>query len=224
MADAEFWRKLAKKFRNLDPQGRIGLAWSYFPSTKRFFFRLVYDKPYELLVAKFEVLVATAGREINALDCRQAWLIRIHMNGPDKKLHTQPRDESDRRACINGAITNPCEISAIICLRSQAFSISTIGRPYAAPVAMNPAVANSTALATPDSIAEERKRLLVAYKLECKRLGVKVTDDMIAKAASPTWTERTPVTWWKRNDPLSKPAVDHAIRRVLIKKPHLPKN
>jgi hypothetical protein len=223
MADAEFWRKLAKKFRNLDPERRIGLAWSYFPSTKRFFFRFHYEKSDELLLAKFEVLVVSAGRELNPLDPRQTWLTRIHMNG-HKKLHTDPT-HGERLACINGFISNPCEISAIICLRSQAFSASVIGRPDVPADKESPATTLPAALSTEaDSIAAERKRLLAEYKNECKQAGVKVTDAMIAQAASPTWSERTQVTWWKRNDPLSKPAVDHAIRRVLSKKPHLPKS
>lgn len=70
----------------------------------------------------------------------------------------------------------------------------------------------------------ERQRLLKAYKDECKACGVRVTDGMIAKSASSSWNDRTQVTWWKRNDPLSKPLADRLIRNVLAKKPHLPKS
>jgi hypothetical protein len=73
----------------------------------------------------------------------------------------------------------------------------------------------------PGSVAEERKNLLDAYKRECKERGITVTDEMIAKAASSSWNDRTQVTWWKREAPKSTPAADKLIRAVLIKKPHL---
>src|SRR5262249_20851115 len=39
-----------------------------------------------------------------------------------------------------------------------------------------------------ESQKAERKRLRDAYKAECKRAGVRVTDEMIAHAASKNWT------------------------------------
>jgi hypothetical protein len=51
--------------------------------------------------------------------------------------------------------------------------------------------------------------------------GVKITDQMIAKAARPSWSERTPVQRWARNDTRSGPGDDKAIRRVLQTEPHL---
>jgi len=79
-----------------------------------------------------------------------------------------------------------------------------------------------TAIGGQDPIDVERTLLLDRYKQECRSVGVRVTDEMIAKAASPSWNDRTQVTWWKRNDPRSKPQADKAIRRVLSNKPHLP--
>jgi hypothetical protein len=78
---------------------------------------------------------------------------------------------------------------------------------------------NSTA----QSESERRCAAIKAYKDECAEHGVKVTDAMIAIAASNSWHDRTPVTWWKRVDPRSTPSADRAIRRVLSEKPHLPK-
>jgi hypothetical protein len=72
-----------------------------------------------------------------------------------------------------------------------------------------------------DDIAAERKELLQAYKSEGARVGIRITDKMIAEAASGTWHERTPVQRWKRNSPRSTPADDVRIRAVLKKKPHL---
>jgi hypothetical protein len=66
-----------------------------------------------------------------------------------------------------------------------------------------------------------RAALIDAYKRECRNAGIKVTDAMIAKAASSSWNDRTQVTWWKRTDSRSTSAADSAIRRVLRDKPHL---
>jgi hypothetical protein len=70
-----------------------------------------------------------------------------------------------------------------------------------------------------DPIAVERAALLNAYKRRAKQTGIKLTDTMIAKAAKATWNTRTPVTWWKRNDPGTKPSHDRLIRGVLAKDP-----
>jgi len=69
-----------------------------------------------------------------------------------------------------------------------------------------------------DPVAEERKALLNAYKLECRENGVPVTNDNVAKAAG--WKERTPVQRWQRNDPRSTLGDDKKIRDVLNRKPH----
>lgn len=81
----------------------------------------------------------------------------------------------------------------------------------------------NTAPVKPISITEERQSLIAKYKSLCRENGVKVTDKMIAKAASSSWNDRTQVTWWKRNDDRSKPVADRLIRAVFTKKSHLPK-
>ncbi|HEV2232641.1 MAG TPA: hypothetical protein VGV68_04460 [Terriglobia bacterium] len=68
-----------------------------------------------------------------------------------------------------------------------------------------------------------RSELLLAYKREGREAGVKITDLMIAKAASQSWNDRTPISRWKRNDPRCTAADDFKIRRVLKTKPHLKK-
>lgn len=72
-----------------------------------------------------------------------------------------------------------------------------------------------------DPIAAERKGLLEAYQSEGVQRGVRITDKMIAEAASKTWHDRTPVQRWKRNDPKCTKAEDAKIRAVLKNKPHL---
>ncbi len=87
----------------------------------------------------------------------------------------------------------------------------------AAPNAQEPSVIppeeNGTAI--------DRKLLLEAYKNECKLAGIRVTDEMIARAANPRWNERTPVKRWKSYIPSCTAADDAMIRRVLKEKPHL---
>jgi len=69
-------------------------------------------------------------------------------------------------------------------------------------------------------IAEERSALLSAFKAKGRTLGIKITDEMIAKAAKPgKWNTRTMVTWWKRDDAHCKPPHDRLIRSVLAKDP-----
>ncbi len=73
-----------------------------------------------------------------------------------------------------------------------------------------------------DSLAVgDRKMLLIAYKQEAKSHGIKINDEMIAKAANPGWNDRTPVKRWKADDPRCTDADDAKIRRVLREKPHL---
>ena len=67
----------------------------------------------------------------------------------------------------------------------------------------------------------ERASLLQAYKSEGSQRGVRITDKMIAEAASKTWHERTPVQRWKRNDKRCTSGDDLKIRAVLNRKPHL---
>src|SRR5262249_15811983 len=72
-----------------------------------------------------------------------------------------------------------------------------------------------------ESQKAERKRLRDAYKAECKRAGVRVTDEMIAHAASKNWTGRTSVQKWLAADPRYNGEPDRLIREVFLKKPHL---
>jgi hypothetical protein len=70
-----------------------------------------------------------------------------------------------------------------------------------------------------DPVAQERRAALLEFKAKGKRLGIKITDPMVAQAASPKWNDRTMVTWWKRNDDGCKPFHDRRIRAVLAKDP-----
>ena len=71
-----------------------------------------------------------------------------------------------------------------------------------------------------DPVAADRAALLTAYKAKGRGKGVRITDEMVAKAANPgKWNDRTMVTWWKRNDQRCKPPNDRKIRAVLAKDP-----
>jgi hypothetical protein len=71
-----------------------------------------------------------------------------------------------------------------------------------------------------NTIAEDRKSLLTAYKADGRQKGIRITDEMLAKAAKPGhWNDRTMVTWWKRDDPRCKPPHDRKIRAVLTRDP-----
>jgi hypothetical protein len=74
-----------------------------------------------------------------------------------------------------------------------------------------------------DPVALERKTALRAYKEECRRANVKVTDKMVAMAAQVNWHDRTEIQRWKSNNPRSKPLHNRKIRKVLADKPHLPR-
>ncbi|HTB13998.1 MAG TPA: hypothetical protein VK752_20635 [Bryobacteraceae bacterium] len=71
-----------------------------------------------------------------------------------------------------------------------------------------------------DPVATERDALLTRFKTKAMEHGIKVTHEMVAKAAKPgKWNTRTMVTWWKANDPRCKPTHDKRIRAVLDKDP-----
>lgn len=80
--------------------------------------------------------------------------------------------------------------------------------------------AKTVTLARAD-VAAERKALLAAYKAEGAKLGILITDLMIAQAASQSWHDRTPVQRWKQSDTRCTQADDARIRKVLKDKPHL---
>jgi hypothetical protein len=68
----------------------------------------------------------------------------------------------------------------------------------------------------------ERRRLRDDYKAKCKANGVRVTDEMIVRAASETWHSRTQIQKWLKGDPRYDGAPDRLIRKVFRTKPHLP--
>jgi hypothetical protein len=76
---------------------------------------------------------------------------------------------------------------------------------------------------------EARKVLRDAYKAECKKAGVKVTDEMIAKTANPHtatnlgWTSRANIQKWLACHPKYDGRPDRMIRKVFSERPHLPK-
>jgi len=70
-----------------------------------------------------------------------------------------------------------------------------------------------------DPVAHARRDLLAAFKNRGRSLGLRITDEMVAKAANGNWNDRTMVTWWKRNDPRCKPYHDKKIRSVLENDP-----
>jgi hypothetical protein len=71
-----------------------------------------------------------------------------------------------------------------------------------------------------DPTAQKRKQSLAEYKSLAFRMGVvRVTDEMIAKAANLNWNDRTMVGWWKRNDRRCKLRHSKLIEAVLKKNP-----
>jgi hypothetical protein len=87
------------------------------------------------------------------------------------------------------------------------------------PPTISPEVEVSGKSSQQDPIAAERTNLLNSFKRKGRSSGLRITDEMVAKAAKDTWNERTMVTWWKRNDKRCKPPHDRLIRAVLSRDP-----
>jgi hypothetical protein len=72
-------------------------------------------------------------------------------------------------------------------------------------------------------VKAERRRLYgefkAKYKAEAQKRGVKVTETWVAHQACPRWHDRTPVRWWKADDPRSTRNADRLIRAVLTHPP-----
>jgi len=75
---------------------------------------------------------------------------------------------------------------------------------------------------TTADVKSERRALHQAYKAECSKQGVRVTDAMIAEAASSNWHGRTAIQKWLADDPRYAGEPDRLIRSVLARKPHIP--
>lgn len=94
---------------------------------------------------------------------------------------------------------------------------SVLNPPMENPVQHSPAICRADELA-------ERKELRDGYKAQCKAAGVKITNEMISRAANTNWHNRTPVEKWLQGDPRYDGEPDRLIREVIRKKPHLPKH
>jgi hypothetical protein len=85
--------------------------------------------------------------------------------------------------------------------------------------AADPSNAARFRVAGVDLVAQERCVALLEFKAKGKRLGIKITDPMVAQAANPNWHDRSMVQWWKRNYHKCKPPHDKKIRAVLSRDP-----
>jgi hypothetical protein len=108
-------------------------------------------------------------------------------------------------------------------------STSASAEPAEEPAQSEPAVEVETEGLSDIERKAERRRARDGYRDECKRAGVTVTDEMIAKAASPPtatkrgWRTRYPIQKWLQLDPRYDGEPDRLIRKVFRDKPHLPK-
>jgi len=88
-----------------------------------------------------------------------------------------------------------------------------------APNEPQPAAVEGTGAGT-DTVAMDRAARLTAFKAKGRSQGIRITDEMVAKAAKPgSWNDRTMVTWWKACDPRCKLPHDKKIRAVLERDP-----
>jgi hypothetical protein len=72
-----------------------------------------------------------------------------------------------------------------------------------------------------DPASEKTRRMELVSRFKRKGLesGIRIRDEMLAKAASPTWNDRTPITRWKADSRKSSPADDRLIRKLLSRDP-----
>ncbi len=118
----------------------------------------------------------------------------------------------------DGSIENVFAYSARCCEKLAAHGEITIEAP--APAAAEVAEPERDI----ESRKAERRKLCDDYKAECRRPGVKVTDEMIARAASPDWHTRAQVQKWLACHPEYDGEPDRLIRKVFREKPHLKPN
>jgi hypothetical protein len=229
MADSDFWRDLAEKFRALpDPDGLLRATWM----SER-------GGPYQWSIesahvvggsrsarVRFEVLAARPGVKLenpNGRSSLDAWLDALSKETPNDISGSGTETVEGMHAHIWGSIYHICEASAVFCniLEYRALEAERIAREEESLLAAPTIPQEDAKSATTDSIATERNVLLMNYKREGKKSGIRITDLMVARAASPKWNERTPVQRWKRNDPRCTAGDDAKIRSVLKRKPHL---
>jgi hypothetical protein len=147
-----------------------------------------------------------------------AWLIWDAVQGAD--LVIQQTVFTGEAEGFLGRAEQRYNLSALFRERFYAWLGQGESLPHAGPAEITENQASS--LDAREKVKAERTASLNAYKDEVKQqLGFRLTDEGVAKAARPTWHERTPVLRWKRADPRSTDGDDAAIRRVLQEKPHL---
>lgn len=249
ITDAQFWHRIGAKFRALIPSDTCSLIWRY-SLVKKLYTTLSVISDDELELGNFNILVIRAGRKLDQSNPDYAWLSMLAMIGRshDRNRIDQYDPDLDREVPVNiGTLNNLAKWSAIYAARMEAASLKIEGWKEVSPehaarkrlepseVAIEHVIraagkkrqSPETPKTEPDeesiTIPAARAARITAYKEECRRAGVKVTDAMIAKAANARWGDRTQVTWWKRNDKRSTAAANRLISAVLTKKPHLSK-
>lgn len=249
MGNADFWHEMAGEFERVDPTKRLHLVMSRGVTTKRI--KLIVNSDFVTIFVrdKFHALAARAGAELDpASDSPvKTWLTEIRRtNQPDDidpPMELMDPETGLREYHEIGQINDLGTVSAALCYRLETKARHGVGpQPIEQPegkidahydfklqAEMNSQKRRrhdaepARTPATHQVSVTERQRLIDDYKRECKESGVRVTDAMIAKAASSSWNDRTQVTWWKRSDPRSTAFADRAIRRILAQRPHLPK-
>ncbi len=117
------------------------------------------------------------------------------------------------------------DMEVLICLRESASPLSP--RQQGAFAQSEPK-SESGASVPPDESqpaavrgnATDRAALLTEFKAKGRSKGIRIADEMVAKAAKPgKWNDRTMVTWWKANNPRCGLPQDKKIRAVLDRDP-----
>jgi hypothetical protein len=234
--NADFWSKLAEQFERVDdPRDSVRAYWCLMPDGQptRWDVRALRN---ETLGQRdtLEALCRTGGYRLNPTeDSLYAWLEELRKRGMAEDLsgtETMKDKREERVEMQTGVARSLKNASSRLArvLQSETIEHGRDSRPTKPrqehlrdekPIDHEPSAAANSANPSAN-IPEQRNHLVENFKAKAREAGIKVTDEMIAKAANPgKWNTRTPVTWWKRNDPKSKPAYDTLIRKLLGKEP-----
>jgi hypothetical protein len=231
MATSDEWSELANRFRSL-PAKDLCAFWSQEIGVNKPIYWTIsgagYDAKAQSLRRQFDALARRAGRALNPpskSDLAVVWLNAVKKVAPEGIGDSGHITIGGVKVPRNsGTIEGICEQSAGYCSAIEALAVQAEHRSHGKRRRKGVATKkrsirqHSSSFSTPT-----RNDLLLAYKREGKQAGIKITDPMVAKAASPSWNDRTPVARWKSNDKRCTVADDHKIRKVLRDKPHLQK-
>jgi DNA-binding XRE family transcriptional regulator len=180
MADSDFWRELAEKFRTLDPSACLRFQWVICPEDKSCEVNVVgTGDACRTIKTQFEALATRAGKKLDkgtdTLTGLARWLDEIRMTRPNERPYEGIRQRTDGTEVrlFGGTIMGVCVASADLCNVLEVAALESEQSESTPQVAPN-AAANEN---TPPSVGAQVRSLREECRWTAEELASKMDLD-----------------------------------------------